>query len=46
MTISQLDPAGYMDAFRRGLECNTDPTFGRWDWRLYSEEAWQRFARS
>ncbi|EUA94260.1 hypothetical protein I551_8471 [Mycobacterium ulcerans str. Harvey] len=25
MTISQLDPAGYMDAFRRGLECNTDP---------------------
>ncbi|WP_373167820.1 hypothetical protein [Mycobacterium marinum] len=39
VTISQLDPAGYMDAFRRGLECNTDLTFGSWDWRLYSEEA-------
>ncbi|AGZ53803.1 hypothetical protein PJN36_05425 [Mycobacterium kansasii] len=32
-----LDPAGYMDAFRRGLECKADLTYGSWDWRRYAE---------
>ncbi len=36
-TTGLLDPAGYMDAFRRGLECNADITFGSWDWRRYAE---------
>jgi len=36
-TTGYIDAAGYMDAFRRGLECNADLTFGSWDWRLYTE---------
>lgn len=36
-TTAVLDPAGYMDAFRRGLECNTDLTFGSWDWQRYAD---------
>ncbi|MCV7200374.1 hypothetical protein [Mycobacterium angelicum] len=36
-TTGYIDAPGYMDAFRRGLECNVDLTFGSWDWRLYAE---------